>query len=87
MGLGFNQQNYSDDTERLQIIDSIREAPVGAQIKRVIDLLIERRLALTTEQINEECYVDMHSNKAVFDSLSENPKVNYDGTWFSYKAT
>lgn len=77
---------FSNDTERLQHINSIRKAPVGAQIKRVIDLLLERRLALTPEQINEGCYVDIKSNKAVFDSLRNNPKVNYDGQRFSYKA-
>lgn len=32
---------FSNDTERLQHINSIRKAPVGAQIKRVIDLLFE----------------------------------------------
>lgn len=32
---------FSNDTERLQIINSIRKAPAGAQIKRVIDLLLE----------------------------------------------
>lgn len=38
---------FSNDTERLQIINSIRKAPAGAQIKRVIDLLLEvRRYAL-----------------------------------------
>ena len=32
---------FSNDTERLQHINSIRKAPVGAQIERVIDLLLE----------------------------------------------
>lgn len=32
---------FSSDTERLQLINSIRKSPVGAQIKRVIDLLFE----------------------------------------------
>lgn len=32
---------FSNDTERLQHINSIRKGPVGAQIKRVIDLLLE----------------------------------------------
>lgn len=32
---------FSNDTERLQHINSIRKSPVGAQIKRVIDLLLE----------------------------------------------
>lgn len=32
---------FSNDTERLQHINSIRKAPVGAQIKRVIGLLLE----------------------------------------------
>lgn len=32
---------FSTDTERLQHINSIRKAPVGAQMKRVIDLLYE----------------------------------------------
>lgn len=77
---------FSNDTERLQIINSIRRAPVGAQIKRVIDLLLERREALTPEQINEACYVDVNANRAVFESLKNNPKVNYDGRFFSYKS-
>ncbi|KAJ4712977.1 Transcription initiation factor IIE subunit beta [Melia azedarach] len=77
---------FSNDTERLQHINSIRKAPVGAQIKRVIDLLLETRQALTPEQINDACYVDINSNKAVFDSLRNNPKVSYDGRRFSYKS-
>ncbi|KAG2683030.1 hypothetical protein I3843_10G013100 [Carya illinoinensis] len=77
---------FSNDTERLQHINSIRKAPVGAQIKRVIDLLLETRQAFTPEQINEACHVDTNANKAVFDSLRNNPKVNYDGKRFSYKS-
>ncbi|XP_065850522.1 uncharacterized protein [Euphorbia lathyris] len=77
---------FSNDTERLQHINSIRKAPVGAQIKRVIDLLLETRQAFTPEQINEACYVDAISNKGVFDSLRNNPKVSYDGRRFAYKS-
>ncbi|THG18780.1 hypothetical protein TEA_000894 [Camellia sinensis var. sinensis] len=44
------------------------------------------RQAFTPEQINEACYVDINSNKAVFDSLRNNPKVNYDGRCFAYKS-
>ncbi|GLU17347.1 hypothetical protein SLE2022_337180 [Rubroshorea leprosula] len=77
---------FSNDTERLQHINSIRKAPAGAQIKRVIDLLLETRQALTPEQINEACYVDLNANKAVFDSLRNNLKVHYDGKRFSYKS-
>lgn len=32
---------FSNETERLQYINSIRKSPVGAQIKRVLDLLRE----------------------------------------------
>lgn len=77
---------FSNDTERLQHINSIRKAPVGAQIKRVIDLLLETRQAFTPEQINEAVYVDVNANKAVFDSLKKNLKVYYDGKRFSYKS-
>nr|AFK37907.1 unknown [Medicago truncatula] len=77
---------FSSDTERLQQINNIRKAPVGAQMKRVIDLLLETRQAFTPEQINEACYVDMRANKDVFGSLRKNPKVEYDGQRFSYKA-
>ncbi|KAF7810250.1 general transcription factor IIE subunit 2-like [Senna tora] len=77
---------FSNDTERLQHINSIRKAPVGAQMKRVIDLLLETRQALTPEQINEACYVDTRANKDVFDNLRKNPKVHYDGERFSYKS-
>ncbi|KAK7270493.1 hypothetical protein RIF29_23676 [Crotalaria pallida] len=77
---------FSNDTERLQHINSIRKAPVGAQMKRVIDLLFETRQALTPEQINEVCYVDMNANKNVFESMKKNPKVKYEGGRFSYKS-
>ncbi|KAL3647187.1 hypothetical protein CASFOL_008155 [Castilleja foliolosa] len=77
---------FSSDTERLQHINSIRKAPVGAQMKRVIDLLFSTRKAFTPEQINEACYVDIKANKSVFDSLRKNPKVRYDGKQFSYKS-
>ncbi|KAK7851671.1 general transcription factor iie subunit 2 [Quercus suber] len=44
------------------------------------------RQAFTPEQINEVTYVDINANKAVFDSLRNNLKVNYDGKRFSYKS-
>ncbi|EES11397.1 hypothetical protein BDA96_06G228700 [Sorghum bicolor] len=77
---------FSNDTERLQHINSIRKSPVGAQIKLVIELLYKTRQAFTAEQINDATYVDIHGNKAVFDSLRNNPKVSYDGRRFSYKS-
>ncbi|CAN6311243.1 unnamed protein product, partial [Urochloa humidicola] len=77
---------FSNDTERLQHINSIRKSPVGAQMKLVIELLYKTRQAFTAEQINEATYVDIHGNKAVFDSLRNNPKVHYDGRRFSYKS-
>lgn len=46
---------------------------------------LQTRQALTPEQINEACYVDVNANKTVFESLRKNPKVNYDGKRFSYK--
>ncbi|OEL14012.1 hypothetical protein BAE44_0024965 [Dichanthelium oligosanthes] len=69
---------FSNDTERLQHINSIRKSPVGAQIKLVIELLYKTRQAFTAEQINEATYVDIHGNKAVFDSLRNNPKSKHD---------
>ncbi|XVF67616.1 hypothetical protein PTKIN_Ptkin10aG0135600 [Pterospermum kingtungense] len=77
---------FSNDTERLQHINSIRKASVGGQMKRVIDLLFRKRQALTPEQINDACYVDVSHNKDVFEGLRKNPKVNYDGNRFFYKA-
>ncbi|XP_066342299.1 uncharacterized protein [Miscanthus floridulus] len=77
---------FSNDTERLQHINSIRKSPVGAQMKLVIELLYKTRQAFTAEQINEATYVDIHGNKAVSDSLRNNPKVQYDGRRFSYKS-
>lgn len=52
-----------------------------------LHLCPQKRLPLTPEQINEGCYVDIKSNNAVFESLRNNPKVNYDGRRFSYKVT
>ncbi|CAI0454384.1 unnamed protein product [Linum tenue] len=78
---------FSNDMERLQIINGIRKGPVGSQIKRVIELLKDTREAFTSDQINEATYVDVKSNKAVFESLKNNLKVNYDGRHFSYKVT
>ena len=48
-------------------------------------LRFQTRQAFTAEQINETTYVDIHGNKAVSDSLRNNPKVQYDGRRFSYK--
>jgi len=48
-------------------------------------LHLQKRQAFTAEQINEATYVDILGNKAVFDSLRNNPKVHYDGRRFSYK--
>jgi len=48
---------------------------------------LQTREELTVEQINEACYVDMNANKEVFESLSKNVKVKYDGTYFSYKVS
>ncbi|KAK9060092.1 hypothetical protein SSX86_020796 [Deinandra increscens subsp. villosa] len=78
---------FSHDTERLQRIHNIRKSPVGAQIKLVIDLLFKSRQSFTAEQIYNACYVNVKGNKTVFDSLAQNPKVQYDGKCFSYKPT
>ncbi|XP_047088169.1 uncharacterized protein LOC124700010 [Lolium rigidum] len=77
---------FSNDTERLQHIHSIRKSPAGAQIKLVIELLYKTRQAFSAEQINDATYVDISGNKAVFDSLRNNLKVHYDGRRFSYKS-
>ncbi|GKU95298.1 hypothetical protein SLEP1_g8675 [Rubroshorea leprosula] len=77
---------FSNDTDRFQHINTIRKGPVGRQMKRVLDLLLQTRQALTAEQINEACFVDVNGNKDVFQSLRNNPKVHYDGKCFSYKA-
>ncbi|XP_066357468.1 uncharacterized protein [Miscanthus floridulus] len=76
---------FSNDTERLQHINSVRKSAVGVQIKLVIELLYKTRQSFTAKQVNEATYVDIHGNKAVFDSLRNNPKVLFDGTRFSYK--
>ncbi|XP_039011434.1 general transcription factor IIE subunit 2-like [Hibiscus syriacus] len=77
---------FPNDTKRLQHINSIRNATVGAQMKRVIDILFQTRQAFTPEQINEACYVDVNGNRDVLEGLRKNPKVNFDGKRFSYKA-
>ncbi|KAL2521773.1 Transcription initiation factor TFIIE [Forsythia ovata] len=47
--------------------------------------LEKTRRTLTSEEINDACYVDVNANKNVFDSLKKNSKVHYDGNQFSYK--
>lgn len=46
---------FSNDTERLQHINSIRKAPVGAQMKRVIDLLFEVWISWNTNFSDLRC--------------------------------
>ncbi|KAI3899449.1 hypothetical protein MKW92_010147, partial [Papaver armeniacum] len=77
---------FSNDTERLLRINSIRKAPIGAQMKRVIAMLYEKKEAFTAEQIYEACYIDVINNRDVFYSLTNNPKVFNDGERFSYKS-
>lgn len=40
---------------------------------------------MTPDEINARCYVDVKANKEVFESLTKNLKVTYDGYRFSYK--
>ncbi|KAK9950179.1 hypothetical protein M0R45_005680 [Rubus argutus] len=63
-----------------------QQGTVGAQMKRVIDLLLETMHAFTPKLLNETCNVDVNANKAVFESLRNNPKVYYDGKQFCYKS-
>ncbi|KAI3865346.1 hypothetical protein MKW92_016205, partial [Papaver armeniacum] len=78
---------FSNHTERLQRINSIRKAPIGAQMKRVIAILYETKEAFTADQIYEACYVDVINNRDVFYGLAKNWNVFYDGMRFSYKGT
>ncbi|KAF0912819.1 hypothetical protein E2562_019409 [Oryza meyeriana var. granulata] len=80
------QCKFSDDTDRLQRINSVRKSPAAAQIKLVIELLYKTRQSFTAEQINEATFVHIHGNKEVFDRLRNNPKVHFDGNRFSYKS-
>lgn len=59
---------FSNDMERLQRINSIRKAPVGAQIKRVIDLLQE------VTNLTPSCFIHLGYCFifAVIDLLSSN---------------
>ncbi|CAM6098070.1 unnamed protein product [Calypogeia fissa] len=78
--------SFSTEKEKLQQIATIQRAPVGAQIKRVLDLLLETRQALRPEDINDMCYVDVNAHKELFESLKSNVKVAFDGERFSYKS-
>ncbi|KAG8073675.1 hypothetical protein GUJ93_ZPchr0006g44220 [Zizania palustris] len=40
------QIKFSEDTQRLQLINSVRKSPVGAQIKLVIELLSKKEAFL-----------------------------------------
>ncbi|KAL3700350.1 hypothetical protein R1sor_018372 [Riccia sorocarpa] len=83
----FSQRfSFQNDTEKLQQIATIRRAPVGAQIKRVLDLLLETRQALLPEEINDSCFVDVAANKDLFESLKSNVKVSYENGRFAYKS-
>ncbi|XP_078153028.1 uncharacterized protein LOC144548199 [Carex rostrata] len=78
---------FSNDTERLQHINTIRKSSHGRRMKLVIDLLYKTRDALTPEEIYNGCYVNIHDNKnEIHDSLRNNPKVFFDGKRFSYKS-
>lgn len=78
---------FSNDTDRLQHINTIRKSSHGRRMKLVIDLLFETREALTAEEIYNGCYVDIHdNNNEISDSLRNNLKVSFDGKRFSYKS-
>ncbi|RZC67381.1 hypothetical protein C5167_011065 [Papaver somniferum] len=81
----FPTTKFSENTQKYQLIHSIKNSEPGAQVKRVIDLLRETRKDFTAEQIEDACYVDAIKNKVVFNSLTHNVKVKYDGKRFSYK--
>lgn len=64
-GRNSNAIKFSNDTERLQHVNSIRKAPVGAQMKRVIDILFEVYIILLSPSIyyhKSLCYNDQALN-------------------------
>ncbi|KAI3882659.1 hypothetical protein MKW92_012267 [Papaver armeniacum] len=67
---GAHAVQFSNDTERLLRINSIRKAPMYEE-------------AFTVHF--EACYIDVINNRDVFYSLTNNPKVFNDGERFSYK--
>ncbi|TVU48220.1 hypothetical protein EJB05_07849 [Eragrostis curvula] len=69
---------FSNDTQRLRHINSVRKSPTGSQLKLT-------RQAFTAEQINEATYVDIAGNKDVFEYFMDNVKVLFDGKRYSYK--
>lgn len=77
--------SFTNDTEKLQQIATIQKSPVGAQIKRVLGLLLESRQSLLPEEINDLCFVDVKNTKDVFEGLKSNVKVSFDGERFAYK--
>lgn len=79
--------SFTNDTEKLQQIATIQKSPVGAQIKRVIELLLETRQVLLPEEINDLCLVDVKGIKDVFESFKSNVKVSFDGQRFAYKVS
>ncbi|EFJ19459.1 hypothetical protein SELMODRAFT_107428 [Selaginella moellendorffii] len=77
---------FQNDKEKLQMINQVRRSPTMAQVKRVLDVLLETREALLPDEINNRCFVDVANNKEVFETLKNNVKVSFDGQRFSYKA-
>lgn len=81
------QNTFSANPLPLLKVDGYAQVVMDTYFVLVLVFAKQTRQALTLDQINEACYVDMKANKDVFDSMRKNPKVRFDGERFSYKVT
>eukprot|EP00850_Spirogloea_muscicola_P016948 SM000141S00892 [mRNA] locus=s141:204503:205909:+ [translate_table: standard] len=78
---------FLQESDKYVQMENVRRLPVGAQMKKVIDLLLLERKAFTTQEIYSTLYVDIDKNEELQDNLKSNVKVAFDGTRYSYKAS
>eukprot|EP00850_Spirogloea_muscicola_P009360 SM000052S17752 [mRNA] locus=s52:577593:579071:+ [translate_table: standard] len=69
---------FLQESDKYVQMENVRRLPVGAQMKKVIDLLLLERKAFTTQEIYSALYVDIDKNKELQENLKANVKAKHE---------
>eukprot|EP00850_Spirogloea_muscicola_P002637 SM000010S04275 [mRNA] locus=s10:599826:601305:- [translate_table: standard] len=69
---------FLQESDKYVQMENVRRLPVGAQMKKVIDLLLLERKAFTTQEIYSTLYVDIDKNKELQENLKANVKAKHE---------
>eukprot|EP00897_Mesotaenium_endlicherianum_P009583 jgi/Mesen1/8653/ME000502S08009 len=79
-------QNWLLDQDKYAAMISVRNLPVGAKVKKVIEHLFLDRKPMTAKEIEDYTFVDVSADSELQERLKNNPKIAFTGDAYVYRA-